>query len=144
VFFGVRDLWRAAHTRSMEDREHELPLATARPRRFWGRLTALRGAIARGVRGRLRRTIDGRSAVFLLTGVFFSAMMVCMGYVADRAKHAADAIDEAQRAAQTDRRLGTARWTHEPHDEHEEEAEPEAEAPTSRDHVLFYVTGGER
>jgi hypothetical protein len=128
----------------MEDREHELPVATMRPRRLLGWLSALRGAAARWTRARLRH-LHGRHAVFLLTGVFFSAMMVCMGYVADRANRAADAIDEAQRASQGKRLLGqvveSARWAEDAADE--EEVEP-APAPTTRDHVLFYVVGGER
>lgn len=97
MFFGVRDLLAAAHTRSMEDRAHELPRATARPRSLRGWMTASLGGVRR-LLGRARAALRGRHVVLLLTGVFFSAMMVCMGYVAERANRAADAIDEAQRA----------------------------------------------
>ena len=133
----------------MEDREHELPIATARPRRLLGRLSALRGDVSRWVRTRFRRTISGRGGVFLLTGIFFSGMMVCMGYVAERANKAADAIDEAQRAQRAHQALGeaveAARWAHEPHDpDDEEDTHDEPVAPLPRDHVLFYITGGER
>jgi len=146
MFFGVRDLARTLHTRSMEDREHELPVATARPRRLFGRLSALRGAMRRWFHERIGKKLHGRHGVLLLTGIFFSAMMVCMGYVADRAKHAADAIDEAQRAQHAKRLLGQpvqAPWAKPAVEQVEEPAVEPAVAP-ARDHVLFYVVDGER
>ncbi len=83
----------------MEERDFELPVATLRPRRLVGRIAAARGAIGRWLREKLRTAFQGRHAPLLLTGVFFSGMMLAMGYIADRAQRAADAIDEAHRRA---------------------------------------------
>lgn len=149
MFFGVRDAARALHNRGMEDREPELPIATARPRRLLARLSAWRGDVARWTRARFRGVFQGRHGVLLLTGIFFSGMMVCMGYVAERANHAADAIDEAQRAQRAERALGNvadpASWARaRVAEEAAEEDELEETAPAStgaRDHVLFYVVG---
>ena len=80
----------------MEEREPELPVATLRPGRVDGRLTSWRGALGRWLRTRIT-SLEGRHAPFLLTGIVFSAMMLAMGYVADRANRAADAIDEVHR-----------------------------------------------
>jgi hypothetical protein len=81
----------------MEERDHQLPVATLRPRRLPGRLVAWRGDSARWLRGRSRAALQGRHAPLLLTGIVFSAMMLTMGYVADRAHHAGAAIDEVHR-----------------------------------------------
>ena len=81
----------------MEERDPELPVATLRPGRVDGRLTAWRGALARWVRTRIALGLGGRHAPFVLTGIVFSGMMLAMGYVADRANRAADAIDEVHR-----------------------------------------------
>ena len=81
----------------MEDRDPELPVATLRPGRVGGRLTSWRGELARWVRSRITLGLSGRHAPFVLTGIVFSAMMLAMGYVADRANRAADAIDEVHR-----------------------------------------------
>lgn len=150
MFFGVRDLLAAAHNRVMEDREHELPVATMRPRRLVGRISAFRGACGRWIRARLRSTLRGRHGVMLLTGIFFSGMMICMGYVAERANRAADAIDQYQRTQRAQKLLGgvieSARWAHaedEAADDDHAEARSGAGLETARDHVLFYITGGE-
>ena len=87
----------------------ELPVATARPRHFLGRLASARGAFSRWLRGKLRAAIEGRHAPLLLTAVFFSGMMLAMGYVADKAQRAADAIDEAHRRAAAERAEAAAR-----------------------------------
>jgi|RhiMetdeSRZDD1v2_1073273.scaffolds.fasta_scaffold396109_2 hypothetical protein len=81
----------------MEERDHEIPVATLRPRRLSGRLSSLRGAIGRWFVERGRGAIRGRHAPLLLTGVVFSGMMLAMGYVAERANRAADAIDTMHR-----------------------------------------------
>jgi len=81
----------------MEERDHEIPVATLRPRRLSGRLSSLRGAIGRWFVERGRGAIRGRHAPLLLTGVVFSGMMLAMGYVAERANRAADAIDNMHR-----------------------------------------------
>jgi hypothetical protein len=82
----------------MEERDPELPVATLRPRRAIGWIAAWRGALARWLRSRLTLGLQGRHAPLVLTGVVFSGMMLAMGYVADRANHAAEAIDEMHRA----------------------------------------------
>lgn len=80
----------------MEERDHQLPVATMRPR-GGDRLAATRGALRRWLRARTTGLVSGRYAPMLLTGVVFSAMMLAMGYVADRANRAADAIDSVHR-----------------------------------------------
>jgi hypothetical protein len=87
----------AVHTGDMDDRDLELPVATLQPRLIVGRLTALRGAAGRWIGGRLR-ALRGRHAPLLLTSVVFSAMMLAMGYVADRAQRAGEGIDHMHRA----------------------------------------------
>jgi len=82
----------------MEERDHEIPVATLRPRRLSGRLVSLRGALGRWFAGRARNALRGRHAPLLLTGVVFSGMMLAMGYVAERANRAADAIDTMHRS----------------------------------------------
>lgn len=82
----------------MEERDPELPVATLRPRHLAARLAALRGAVGRWCKGRLRLAFEGRHAPLLLTAIVFSGMMLAMGYVADRANHAAAAIDKIHRA----------------------------------------------
>ena len=81
----------------MDTRDPELPVATLRPRRIAGRLTSLRGALGRWCRDKISNGLQGRHAPFVLTGIVFSGMMLAMGYVADRANRAADAIDEMHR-----------------------------------------------
>lgn len=88
----------------MEERDHEpeLPVATLRRRAgelapgAWMRTTG--GEVQRWARARGRGLLTGRYAPMLLTGVVFSAMMLAMGYVADRANRAGEAIDQMHRA----------------------------------------------
>lgn len=88
----------------MEERDHEaeLPVATLRRRAgelapgAWMRSTG--GEVQRWARARGRGLLTGRYAPMLLTGVVFSAMMLAMGYVADRANRAGEAIDQMHRA----------------------------------------------
>lgn len=81
----------------MEERDPELPVATLRPRHLGARIASTRGAIARWCRDRLRLAFAGRHAPLLLTAIVFSGMMLAMGYVADRAQRAAEAIDQMHR-----------------------------------------------
>ena len=81
----------------MDTRDPELPVATLRPRLLGARLSSVRGAFGRWIVERLRGALRGRHAPLLLTGVVFSGMMLAMGYVAERANRAADAIDNMHR-----------------------------------------------
>jgi hypothetical protein len=81
----------------MDTRDPQLPVATLRPRRIAGRMTSLRGALGRWFKTKVVAGLHGRHAPFVLTAIVFSGMMLAMGYVADRANRAADAIDEAHR-----------------------------------------------
>jgi hypothetical protein len=106
----------------------ELPVAIARPRHFLGRLAAARGAAGRWIRSRLRVFVEGRYAPLVLTGIFFSGMMLAMGYVADHAQRAADGIDEAHRAAARER---------------QEELERLERPPVAAAQILFYIRPGD-
>jgi hypothetical protein len=81
----------------MEERDPELPVATLRPRHLLGRIAYLRGALRRWLASRLRGAVRGRHAPFLLTGVAFSVMLLTMGYIADHAHRAGQAIDQVHR-----------------------------------------------
>jgi hypothetical protein len=123
----------------------ELPVATVRPRHLLGRIAAARGAFGRWLRAKMRRAIEGRHAPLLLTGVFFSGMMLAMGYVADRAQRAADAIDEAHREAAARRRAAEAELpapavSEAPTDTYDYEADEAPELPSPhRAAALFYI-----
>jgi hypothetical protein len=124
----------------------ELPLATVRPRRLRGRLAHARGALSRWVRSKLRALIEGRHAPLLLTGLFFSGMMLAMGYVADRAQRAADAIDEAHREAARERAENAAVG-----DRHElpapdvvENYEQDEDVTPGQPAALFYIRSSSR
>lgn len=95
----------------MEERDHEIPVATLRPRRLGARLSSVRGALGRWIVERLRGALRGRHAPLLLTGVVFSGMMLAMGYVADRANRAADAIDNMHRTSRGWRSADASRGT---------------------------------
>ena len=126
----------------------ELPVATVRPRGVLARLAAARGALSRWVRARLRAAFDGRHAPLLLTAIFFSGMMLAMGYVADRAQRAADAIDEAHREAARQREAEAAVMqrealpTVEDYEQDEEAAAADLTA-THRPAALFYIRAGD-
>jgi hypothetical protein len=111
----------------------ELPVATARPRHFLGRVAALRGATSRWIRSRLRIFIEGRFAPLVLTGIFFSGMMLAMGYVADHAQRAAEAIDEAHRAAALQRQQ----------EMQQQELQRLQQLPLPGSQVLFYIRPGD-
>jgi len=135
----------------MEERDPHLPVATLRPRRIDGRVLAWRGALGRWLHDKVRGGLLGRHAPFILTGIVFSGMMLAMGYVADRANRAADAIDEMHRMQRAkmayDRAQEWARYdlevaTQVPVEQAPADpwpvAKPDKPAPTP----LFYVRGG--
>lgn len=123
----------------MEERDLELPVATLRPGRIAGRGAALRGDLGRWVRTRFRNAFTGRHAPLVLTGIFFSGMMLAMGYVADRAQHAAEGIDRVHSETRRRAQAIDVEVVRDPVADEARLPDPWPRSTAAADAVLFYV-----